>query len=115
MIGETSICLGNELLVKPLLVPAGFVAGNEQNRLSAGIEGEGGAPLAIRGLESQLLHIGVLRSLERIGVGSPKLRAIVRKQLGHGEQRILDILLEGQKLDLESILEFDVPSHEYSF
>src|SRR5271170_344481 len=113
--GEAPIRLGDELFVKPLLAPAGFVAGDEQDCLTLRIEGEGGAPLSIRGLEAQLLHVGVLRAFERISIRSPELRAIIDQQPGCGEQRVLDLLLKGKKLRLEGILEFNVPGHLYSF
>jgi len=115
MCGKPEIRLGDELLVEAILASAGLVTGHKHDRPSFGIEGEGGAPFAIRRLEAQLLHIGVLRALQRIRVRPSKLWTILGQQLGDGEQRVLDGLLKGQKLRLEGVMEFDFPSHLYSF
>jgi hypothetical protein len=113
--GETPIGHCDKLFVEPFLTPAGFVTGDEQDRFTLRIESEGGAPLAICRLEPQLLHIGVLRPFERICVWAAELRAIVGKQPSNGEQRVLDTLVECEKLRLEGILEFNLSSHRYSF
>ena len=81
MRGKSQIGFCDKLLVKSFLARARFVSSNKQDRFTLRIERECGAPLAVHRLESQLLHIGVLRTFERIGVRPPELRAIVGKQL----------------------------------
>ncbi len=109
--GEATIRQGDELSVEPFLTATGFVAGDKQDRLALRIECEGGAPFAVCRFEPQLFHIGVLRSLERVRVWTTKLRTIVGQQLGDGEQSVLDIMLQREKLRLERVFEFNFPSH----
>jgi hypothetical protein len=56
----------------------------------------------------------VLRALERVGIGSAKLRAVVGEELRDRQQSILDRWLQGQKLGLEVVMELDSPRHLYS-
>src|SRR5947199_10771466 len=89
MSGKPTIRLCDELSVEALLASAGLVAGHEQDRSSIGVEGKGGAPLAIRSLEPQFFHIGVLGALERIGIWAPELRTVIGQQVGNSEQSVL--------------------------
>jgi hypothetical protein len=111
MCGEAPVGLGDELFVEPLLTPAGFVACDEQDRHTPPIEGEGGTPFTVHRFETQLLHVGVFRAFERIRVRAAELRAIIGKEPGGGEQRILNARLEGEEFRLESIVEFDISRH----
>jgi len=56
---KSSICLGDELLVKSLFAYTRLIALEQQNGAALRIEGEGYAPYAISGLQSQFFHICV--------------------------------------------------------
>ena len=110
--GKPEIRLGDEPLVETLLAAAGFVAGREKDAASLRIKGEGGAPYSIRRLEPQLLHIGMLRALERVRMRPSQLRAVIRQQLGGSKQRVLDTRLKGLELGLEGVIELDDPNYD---
>src|SRR5882724_755136 len=63
---EARIGLADQFLVEPSLLDARLVAGNQQDRAAFGIECESHPPHAAGCIEAKLLHVGVLRALERI-------------------------------------------------
>src|SRR5262249_23282957 len=77
VIGETTVGLCDKSLVEALLTSARLVPGHQQYRCSLRVERKGHSPFAIQGSEPQLLHVGVLRADERIGMRPPEVRAIV--------------------------------------
>src|SRR5947207_15978106 len=83
---KPTVRLCDELPVESRLAAPGFVAGDKQDRSPLRIEGISDAPFAIGRAEAQLLHVGVLRALERIGMRPPQLRAVISEQPGDGEQ-----------------------------
>jgi hypothetical protein len=66
--------------VEPLFRNAGFIASDKQNRRSNRVESEGNTSDAVRSVEPQFLHIGMLRVLQCIRVGSAQMRAKLGKQ-----------------------------------
>lgn len=103
MVGKPAIRLRDKPLVNAFLVNAGLVACDEDDRLAFRVEDEGSAPFAVGGRETHLLHICVLRALERIDIRPTKPRAILGKEPGDGQQFGLDRALESQKLCLERV------------
>src|SRR3546814_6588259 len=75
------------------------------------VEGKGGAPFAIGGRETHLLHIGVFGPVERVHIWPTKEGAIVGKQLRDSEEFRLDVWLKDRKLRLEGIMQPNFPSH----
>jgi hypothetical protein len=58
------------------------------------MEREGHPPDAARGIEAELLQVGVARSFEPIHLGPPERQAKPREQLGLGRQLVLDLRRE---------------------
>src|SRR5260370_33930986 len=91
--------------IKSPLAASTLVARDQQDRPPPRIEGKGDAPYAALGIEAQLLHIGVLRAVERIdsraaGSGTEPLNdAGLRQQLDPyfaGQRQKLQLELRGQ-------------------
>jgi len=101
---ETLVSRGDQLAIKPFLTPAGFVAGDENDRLAECVEGEGRAPCAIRCVEAQLLHVGVFRVLQSVHVGSPELGPKLLEQSRLGEQSRLSIARKPRELFDERLM-----------
>src|SRR3984893_2549580 len=74
--------------IKSPLAASALVARDQQDRSPPRIEGKRDAPYAALGIEAQLLHIGVLRAIERIdprsagGRTEPLDNAGLRQKLG---------------------------------
>ena len=71
---KSSICLGDELLIKSSFASARLVACRQQNPSAIRIEGKGYAPDAIGGIKSQFLHISVARFVQRVNPGPSQQR-----------------------------------------
>ena len=69
---EASVGETEEPFVEPFLVGTGLVATYEKDRLPTRVEGEGDAPYLSLPAETQFLHVGVLRSLQRVHRGAPE-------------------------------------------
>lgn len=111
MSGKPAVRLCNELLVETLLTAARFVACDQYDRVALGVESEGNAPFAIGGREAHLLHVGMFGAVERVHVRSTKLRAVLAKEFGDGQEFGLDGALKSGKLCLEGIMQLNVPSY----
>lgn len=106
--GESEIRFCDHTPVEELLTSAGFVASGEPDCQTPWIEGEGCSPFAF-GFKAQFLHIGALRTFERVGIGPAKLWAVVGQQLGDGDQGDRNFALVGQNLSFEGCMELDFP------
>src|SRR5438309_4187643 len=81
---------------------AGLVTRYQQDRAPPRIESKGDAPYATLGIETQLLHIGVLRPIERIDPRAAGSRTEPLDDAGLGQK--LDPYFGGQRQKL--VLEF---------
>jgi len=111
---EPRIRLGDQLAIKALFASARFIAAGQENRPPLRIEGKGHAPDAIRGVKPEFFHVGVTRTIERIGARPPQLRSELLKQRGVGQQFVLDALRQALELMLEFLMEHDFPWHVVS-
>ena len=111
---EPRIRLGDQLAIKALFASARFIAAGQENRPPLRIEGKGHAPDAIRGVKPEFFHVGVTRTIERIGARPPQLRSELLKQPGVGQQFVLDALRQALELMLEFLMEHDFPWHVVS-
>ena len=111
MSGIPTVRFCYKLLVETLLTAAGFVARDEKDGLPFGIEGEGSTPFAVGGRETHLLHIGVLRAVERVGVWPTELRTEFAEQFRNRQQLGLNLALESQELRLEGVMQPNIPGH----
>ena len=100
----------NQLPIKPLLAHAGYVPGDEQNRVAPGIEGKGHAPHSVRGIKAQFLHIAVTRSLQGIHPRPAQLRTKLFEQPSVRQNLILDVDWELIPFRFQLICEVDIPA-----
>jgi len=70
---EATICDLDKVAVESILRNSGLVAANEQNRSALHVECKGNPPCAAIGAEAKLLHVRMLRSLQRIDLRSTEL------------------------------------------
>jgi hypothetical protein len=83
---------------------ARLVAGRQEDRLPLAVESEGNAPFPICDPETQFLHLGVLRTLKRVGMWPTELGTVVGEKLGDREQCVLHVLAESLKLIIEVVM-----------
>src|SRR3546814_7459445 len=83
-----------------------FRSRHKQNCLPFRVEGKGGAPFAIGGQETHLLHIGVFGPVERVHIWPTKEGAIVGKQLRDSEEFRLAVWLRSEEhtSELQSLM-----------
>ena len=114
MFVEPLVCLPDELFVKTSLAASRLVSRYQQNGTALGVEGECNAPDPVGGIEAQLLHVRVLRALQRIHAGAPELRPEGLQELGVGEQLVLNLLGQVREFPLERRIEQNAPLHTFS-
>src|SRR5205085_227576 len=114
MPGKTFVGLCDQLLIKAALAHSRFVACDQENTLSTRIKSKCYSPYATLGIESQFLHVGMLRSLQRVHVGASESGAIFGKSSGGNKQFVLNLLLESQELSFKFIFKTNGPRHAYS-
>jgi len=90
MIVEPVIRLSNEPLIKPFLAAARFVAAAQDDGLPLRVESESETPGAVLSGEAQLLHVGVTRSLQRIGMRAAQIRPGGFQSPHHSNQLVLN-------------------------
>ena len=108
---ETIVRLPDQCLIEAPFTASRFVAGHEQDGAPPRVKGKGHAPHAVRGIESKLLHIGVARSVQRIGPGTAQRRAECFEKLRMGKQLVLHLGGERVKLRIEGRIKLDFPTH----
>src|SRR5437016_1899956 len=114
MRGKSFVGLRDQLFIKPALARSRLVVCNQENTLSTRIKSKCYSPYATLGIESQFLHVGMLRSLERVHVGASESGAIFGKSPGGYKQFVLNLLLESQELSFKFIFKTNGPRHAYS-
>lgn len=102
---EPRISYSDQPLVKALLAAAGFVPRHKQDRLPRGIERESDPPDAAVRIETKLLHIGVLRSLQRIDARPAGAWAKRLDDLKLRKKFVLHRLRQRIELPLERVIE----------
>ena len=92
---EPSIRNLDQRFIEPLLAAlAGFVTGHEHHGPPHGIEGEDNAPFPAGGRKPKLLHVGVLRSVQRIDPRTLRRRPKLLDDPQLGDQLVLHIRIE---------------------
>jgi hypothetical protein len=76
---EPSIRYLKQLAMNAALCDSAFVPGYKQDGLALWVEGKCDAPNASIGIETQLLHVGVARTLRRIDLRPPQERPFLAK------------------------------------
>src|SRR3984893_11917435 len=88
-----------------------LVTSDQQNCLSPRVESKSHSPDPARCIKSKLLHVGMLRSRQRVHIGASEQRPVLCKNRGGRQQFVLNPLLESQKLLFEFIFKTDDPGH----
>src|SRR5438046_9201315 len=70
---QTAGRLSVAVAVETLFASSGLVSRHEQDGFTLGIKGESDSPLTVCRAESQLLHIGMPRAIERVNAGPTQL------------------------------------------
>lgn len=97
----------NQASVKAILTCSRFIAGNEEDGISFGVEDEGDAPDSAVGIETELLHVGVLRSLQSVGERTAQKWSEGFEELNLSSEVAFDLLRKCTKLRNKIIVEFD--------
>ena len=108
---ESIVGLADQPLVEAPLTNSGLVAGYEQDSPSSRIEGEGNSPDAAVGSETQLLHVGVTRSLERIYAWAAQEGAECLQNLRTCKEFVLDTNRKRFKFRVKGRGELYDPAH----
>jgi len=108
--------IGNfdQVPIEPVLRYTRFISGYQKDCLPPDIEGECNSPRATIRVKSKLLHVRMLRSLQRVHLRTAKLRAEFRQQSSSRENKLLDRLREPLKFGLELGVELYCPAPSYS-
>ena len=108
---KTIISLSDELRVKCLLAHAGLVCCHQQNRFAFGVKGKCYTPFNISRAKTQLFHVRVPGTVERVNAGPSQLRPELLQKLCKSKDLRLYILVQSIKFRLELISNFDDPRH----
>lgn len=84
MLCKQGVGLCNQLSVKMLLRLVVFVATDEHNCIPIWVEGKRYAESAVIKVGPQFLHVGKLRSVQRVGMRSTEIRAKFFEQVDLG-------------------------------
>src|ERR1700730_3604446 len=82
MDGKTFVGLCDQLLIEAVLAYSRLVTSDQQNCLSPRVESKSHSPDPARCIKSKLLHVGMLRSLQRVPIGASEQRPLLCKNRG---------------------------------
>src|SRR5271165_3650932 len=108
---ESLVRPGDKLLIKTLLAHTRLVARYQQNRFARGIEREGDSPNAVSGVEAQLLHVGMTRTIQGINAGPSQLWPKLLQQACMSQNLQPDLLGQVVEFRLELVPNFYGPFH----
>lgn len=111
MFVKSCVGIGDELFIESPLIRSTLVTAHQQNGCALGIKRKCHPPYAAIMIETQLLHICVLRAFERIHRWPAQVGAEFLKESGVGEQFILECTIQRQKLGVKVIVKKYVPGH----
>src|SRR3984893_166763 len=111
MRGKASVGHCDQLLIETGLARPRLVARDQQNTVSARIESKGHSPDSACCIESNFLHVRMLRPLQGIHIRSSELRSVFGQNPRDRQQFVLNRLLKGQKLLFEVIRKTNGPRH----
>ncbi len=84
----------NQSLVKTFLICAALIAAHKQNRLPLWVKCKSYAPDLAHPVKSQLFHIGVRSTFERIDCWTPEMGTKLCQQFGMRKQLVLQFFIE---------------------
>src|SRR6266567_9153636 len=109
---ESLVGPADELPVKPLFTSARLVARDQQDRFALGIEGKGHAPHAIRCVKTELFHVGVTGTIERINTGPAQARPELLQKARMGENFRPHVLGQLVEFRLKFVADLNNPFHD---
>ena len=111
MSGESRVGIRNQSPIKPILAATRLVAGHQQYGLPRRIKRKRGSPHAVISIEAKLLHVGMLRTLERIHAWASSLRSELFQNFRLRKQFDSYRLAERSEFQFKLHREADHPSH----
>lgn len=108
---ESGIGFSDQSFVEPFSAHVSPVTTTKDDRLTGRVKGEREAPDSVGGVEAELLHVGMLRAIERVRPRSAELRSELFEQLDVGQQLVLYLLVQCVKLLNELGVQIDVPRY----
>jgi hypothetical protein len=90
---ESGIGFSNQSLVEPFFAHVRLITTTKDDRLTGWVKGKREAPDSVGGVEAELLHVGVLRTVERVHARSTELWSELFKQFDLSQQLILYLLV----------------------
>lgn len=112
---KSIVGLNDELFVKSFLAYSRLVTRHEEHCLTFGIEGESHSPFSVCRRETQLFHIRVARTVERVHARPAKLWTELLKQAGESKNFFPDLFGQGIELRLKLIANLNSPSHALQY
>lgn len=113
MIIEAPVGLADQSVVETLFSSSRLVTGDQQDRAALWVEREGHTPHSVVSIETQLLHVGVTRSVERIHARPTQGRSELFQQPSVRHHLVLDRLCEIVKFRFEGRIEENNPGHQH--
>jgi len=114
MLVEALVRPCDQAFVETLLRYAGFIAGDQQDRLPIRIESVGDSPYAPCRVEAQLLHIRMFRPRQRVGARPLHPRPCRFEKLRHRQQFVLDGLRKAIEFGPKDRMKSDGPGQIYT-
>ena len=108
---EPVVGLSDQPPVEARLTNTGFVTSYEQDGPSVGIEGKGNSPGSVVGSETQLLHVGVTRAVQRIYAWTAQKRSEGLQNLRTRKELVLNTDSKPFELRVEGRIERYDPTH----
>ena len=112
MFVKPCVGIGDQLFIETPLIRTAFIAAYQQNRRAFCIKCKSQQSYTTVVIETKLLHISVLRAFERIHSWPAQVGAEFLKELGVGEQFILECTIKRLKLSVKFIVKYNVPRHK---
>jgi len=113
MVIEAIISRSDQRFVETLFVDARLVARDEEDGCSLRIECECEPPDAISRLESKLLHVSVLRAVERIAMRALQTGAEFREQGSKCRDFGSHLIGKLSRFSEEPVFKLDAPHHTF--
>src|SRR3970282_719588 len=111
MFVKSCVGIGNKPSIESSLIRSTLVSAYQQYGRALCIKCKSHPPYTAIKIDTQLLHIRVLRAFERIHRWPAQVRAEFLKELGVSEQFILERTIQRQKLGVKFIVKKYVPGH----
>ncbi len=103
------VCLVDQPPIENCLRYAGLVTRNQQHSALLRVDRVSDAPNALIRTETQFLHVAILRSLQRVGVGAAQIWPKLLQNVGARQKLFLNYLRQLCELGKKVVVEQDDP------